>query len=185
MINIRPFPIEYELQRENTPFVVPKNRALPPIVPVKYDGYRIIGPNQYQVPVTLEIPSSRKKFTFPTDPLVSVSTKNIVVRRQVLKASNTRGTIKERWSMDDFSVSIAGVLNSDENHCSADYVMALLEIAQATESVKITCPYINDTYDILRIAIENVDFPFTQGIDAQKFSIKAFSDEEYKLLIEN
>ena len=184
MINIRPFPIEYEPQRDNTPFVVPKSRALPPVIPVSYDRYRI-SPNQYQVPVELKIPSTNKSFVFPTDPLVSVSTKNIVVRRQVLKGSQMRGTVKERWSQDDFSVNIAGVFISDENHVIEDYVDGLLEMANAAESLKIISDFLNDTYKITRIAIENVDFPFTQGLDSQKFSIKAYSDEEYKLLIDN
>ena len=183
MIKIRPFPIEYELQRDNTPFVVPKNRALPPIIPINYDRYRI-SPNKYQCPVALEIPSSGKRFVFPTDPLISVTTKNIVVRRQVLKG-DFRGTVKERWSQDDFSVTIAGLFVSDESRVIEDYVDELLEMANAAESLKIISDFLNDVYKITRIAIEDVDFPFTQGIDAQKFSIKAYSDEEYKLLIDN
>ena len=182
MLKIRPMTLDVEPQFGNTPFVIPKNRAIPPVIPVSYDRYRI-SPNKYQCPVALEIPSSGKRFVFPTDPLISVTTKNILVRRQVLK-SDFRGTVKERWSQDDFNVNIAGVFISDESHVIEDYVDGLLEMANAAESLKIISDFLNDVYKITRIAIENVDFPFTQGIDCQKFTVKAYSDDEYSLLLD-
>jgi len=174
MIKIRPIPIDLQPQRDNTPFVIAKPIAMPPVVPVSYDTTRI-GLNTMQVPITLEIPGENRKFTFPTDPLVSVSRKNIVVRRQVLKSS-FRGTVKERWSEDDYNITIAGVFNTDEYSCVEDYITELLILAKADKSIRIICPYLNDTYEILNIAIESVEFPFTQGENSQKFTIKAYSD---------
>lgn len=158
---------------------IPKAIALPPVVPNVYDQYRI-GPNRFQLPITLEIESSGKKFTFPTDPLVSVTTKNIVARRQIAKGA-MRGTVKEQWSKDDYDITIAGVFNTDTEYYAEEYVVMLREVVDAEESVKLVCPYFNDNYDILRIAIEQCDFPFTPGMDSQSFTIKAKSDELYNL----
>ena len=50
---------------------------------------------------------------FPFDPVISISGKNTIIRRNVLKMDNNvenrRGTIKELWSQDDYAIQIAGV----------------------------------------------------------------------------
>ncbi|MCQ2250598.1 MAG: DUF6046 domain-containing protein [Bacteroidales bacterium] len=158
---------------------IPKAIALPPVVPNVYDQYRI-GPNRFQLPIQLEIESTGTKFTFPTDPLVSITTKNIVVRRQIAKGK-IRGTVKEQWSKDDYDITIAGVFNTDTEYYAEEYVEMLREIVDAEESIKLVCPYFNDNYEILRIAIEQCDFPFTPGMNSQSFTIKAKSDELYNL----
>ena len=47
-------------------------------------------------------------FKFPLDPIISLASKNIITRRYVNK-TKTRGSIKERWSQDDWEITISGV----------------------------------------------------------------------------
>lgn len=122
-------------------------------------------------------------FKLPTDPIISIEHKNIIVRRYVAK-SNRRGSIKERWSMDDYDISISGVLMSDEHHEVDYYVKELRRYAEAKESIAITCDYLNTQYGIDRICIESISFPFTKGMENQMFTIKAYSDDLYDLLEE-
>lgn len=136
-------------------------------------------PNTLSIPVTLQLPSTGEKFTLPVDPLVSISHKNKIVAKSVAKYSpKLRGTIKEKWSMDDWTIRIAGMMISDEANCVEDYVLRLRKFVEADEAIMIICPYINDTYDITRMVIESCDFPHTPGEENQQFSISAISDDE-------
>lgn len=159
-------------------FTPPQPVAMPPILPTATQR-PVVGFNQYQVPITLQI-SSGLSLNLPVDPLVSISLANTVVCRNVAKG-NIQGTIKEKWNSADYDITIAGVIGSDFIKSVADYVQDLLTIAQADESVKIISPYINDIYNITRIAITDIDLPFTQGEDFQQFTIKGKSDESYIL----
>ncbi|MCD8072517.1 MAG: DUF6046 domain-containing protein, partial [Alistipes sp.] len=48
-------------------------------------------------------------FEFEIEPTVSVEGKNTIISRKVLR-SGIRGTVKERWSHDDYSITITGLL---------------------------------------------------------------------------
>lgn len=183
--------------------------ALPPFVPfktkVKVRGYAgdgtplsdelqeavdsgrlAIGETCWQVPVRLRLDSEPEKdggLLLPLDPLVSVSGRNVITRRYVSK-SQKRGSIKERWSQDDWEITIAGLITDDDNATTAAYMAELRRYCEARESIHITCDLLNNYFDVTRIAIETYDFPFTKGIENQQFTIKAYSDDLYDLLIE-
>lgn len=119
-------------------------------------------------------------FTFPIDPFVSVSFRNIIVKRHVAKG-RIRGTIKERWTQDDAEITISGLFigNNDTIHES----LALLHrYCSHAAPIEVHCPLLNDL-EIFDIVIENYDLPHTKGEGNQAFTIKAFSDDVYDLLI--
>lgn len=122
-------------------------------------------------------------FKFPIDPIISLSSKNIITRRYVNK-SKTRGSIKERWSQDDWEITISGVIVAAKEVFPIETVKALRKYCDAPKSVEVVCELFNEM-DILRIAIESIDFPFTKGVENQAFVIKAYSDGDYDLLIKN
>ena len=49
----------------------------------------------------------------PYEPIVTVNGKNVIVKKQVVKGG-VRGSIKERWSQDDYQISISGILINPE-----------------------------------------------------------------------
>lgn len=121
-------------------------------------------------------------FKLPLDPVIALSGKNIITRRYVNK-SKTRGTIKERWSEDDWEISITGVIIEENEELRLEYIRKLISYCEYPGSVEVICPLFNEM-DIQRIVIESYDFPFTRGIENQAFIIKAYGDESYTLLIE-
>jgi len=124
----------------------------------------------------------REWFTLPTEPLVSVSGKNVIVRRTVAKGEG-HGTVKECWSRDDYTVTIRGVVcSTGEDRYPADEVRRLADLLAERRSVEVA-------HDILLLlgikflAIESASFPHTKGLNNQNFEIKAYSDTNAELLI--
>jgi len=140
----------------------------------------------FMCPVKLRLDSESEDggFQIPSDPLISISGKNIIRRRYVAK-SKMRGSIKETWSQDDYEITIVGLLQNDDQGYLSDDIFLLREYLEAAESVHIVCDLLNNVFDITRIAIESYEFPFTKGLENQAFTIKAYSDDNYQLLEEN
>lgn len=117
----------------------------------------------------------------PVEPLVSVTGSNVLVKRQVSKG-NVRGSIKERWTQDDYKVKISGILiNNDKNAYPKADVIKLKNFCESAK-VNVRSPFF-EIFSINQIVIENYDFPFTSGQDNQAYSIDAVSDDIYKLLL--
>ncbi len=120
-------------------------------------------------------------WTLPVEPMVSVSGKNVITKKQVSKG-RVRGTIKERWTQDDYEISIEGILMDFDGKAypTAD-VKKLRELCESA-SVEVSSPLF-EIFSIDRMVIENYSFPFTSGPANQAYSISAVSDDIYKLLL--
>ena len=116
---------------------------------------------------------------FPLEPMVSINGEHILIRRQVNKGK-TRGTIKERWTQGDYSITIQGVLIGDGKYPEEDVAM-LRKYCEAGKVAVINPLF--EIFGISRIAISSWDIPFTSGSHNQNYSIKAYSDDIYKLLL--
>ena len=145
------------------------------------EGLSNLGDNFFQCPLSFMIDG--EEWRLPVDPLVSVNGKNVIKRRYVAKSSN-RGSIKECWSQDDYEISISGVIIAEDAEKLAVHLSNLRKVCNMAESVEIVSEFLNNpsTFGINRIAIESYDFPFTKGLENQSFTIKAYSDDSYKLL---
>lgn len=132
---------------------------------------------QYPVVFTAE---GLDSFSFPIDPFVSVSQRNVVVRRHVAKGS-IRGTIKERWTQDDAEITISGLLIGN-NQSLAENLSLLMRYCNLAAPIQVQCRILNEL-GIYDIVIEQYDLPHTKGQANQAFSIKAYSDDVYDLLI--
>lgn len=121
-------------------------------------------------------------FTFPMEPLVSISCKNVITRRNVAK-SEGNGTIKERWGQDDYDVRIQGVITGfNENEYPTKYIKKIKGLFDDKRAIEVD----QDVLLILGIkhlAIESINFPHTKGMNNQNFDIKAYSDKPVDLLI--
>lgn len=132
-----------------------------------------------QFPLTFKV-VGLTPFTFPLDPLVSLSFKNVISRRTVAKG-NKRGTIKERFTSDDVEIIISGVfISNDENY--PEEVDKLREYCEVPIAIKVDCTLINNR-GIDFIVIDAFDLPVTSGVNNQAFQIRAYSDDVYNLLI--
>lgn len=127
----------------------------------------------------LEEPGA-KEWLLPMEPMITLSGRHIIKRRQVNKGK-IRGSIKERWAQDDYSVTIEGVLIGQDGRYPEEDVARLRSFCEAAR-VQVLSPLL-EIFGISRIVIESWELPFTSGACNQNYSIKAYSDDIYKLLI--
>jgi hypothetical protein len=141
--------------------------------------------NLYQDSVRLRYEDDLEWWTLPLDPVISISGKNIIVRRDVLKKNNedlgVRGSIKEIWSQDDYEVNIAGVLIG-KDELPEFQLRKLRDFCESRRIVEVESKLFS-IFNINRLAIEEYSFPFTKGIENQMYTIKAYSDDVFDLII--
>lgn len=117
----------------------------------------------------------------PYEPIVTINGKNVIVKKQVAKG-RVRGSIKERWSQDDYQISISGILVNPEGTGYPDEDVKQLRRLCEAAKVQVMSPLL-ELFSIDQIVIESFDFPFTSGPNNQAYTIGASSDEIYKLLL--
>ncbi len=117
----------------------------------------------------------------PFEPIITIHGKNIITKKQVAKGK-VRGSIKERWTQDDYQININGILINPEGTGYPDEdVKALKRLCEAAK-VQVMSPLF-EVFSIDQIVIESFDFPFTSGPNNQAYTIGAVSDDIYKLLL--
>lgn len=136
-------------------------------------------PMQFPLRLKLE-ESGAEEWLVPWEPMVSLNGQNIIISRQVNKGK-IRGSIKERWTQDDYSIKIEGILLSVDGKYPEDDVAKLRSFCEAGQ-VQVIHPLL-DIFNISRIVIESWDIPHTTGVANQNYSITAKSDDIYKLLL--
>ena len=145
----------------------------------------LVRTNALGIPMTmplslkLEEPGAHE-WLLPLEPMISLTGKHIIKRRQVNKGQ-IRGSIKERWAQDDYEITIEGVLiGTDGQYPEAD-VARLKNFCEAA-AVNALSPLL-EIFGISRLVIESWEMPFTAGQANQNYTIKAYSDDVYKLLL--
>ena len=145
-------------------------------------------------PLSLSIDEGKSWFRLPYEPIISISGKNVIAKRRVAKwnseaIKNLTGTIKERWSQDDYEITITGVLlgsimrgTVEDCFPRADFEK-LKKILTHSKHIKVTCPPF-ELLGINSIVIDDFSFPFTKGENVQAYELKCCSDFSYNLLIE-
>lgn len=134
-------------------------------------------------PLEISLVDQEDWWLVPIEPLITLIGRNIIVRRQVSKGK-IRGSIKERWTQDDYQVKIEGALMElKRDDYPRDDVQKLRNFCEAAK-LKVRCPLF-EIFSINQIVVESYDFPFTKGIQNQQYTINAYSDDTYKLLLKN
>lgn len=145
-------------------------------------------------PLSMSIDGGTTWFRLPYEPLISIVGKNVIAKRRVAKWSadatnNLTGTIKERWSQDDYEITITGVLigsilRGTVHDCfpQSDFLQ-LKKILTNAKQIKVNCPPF-ELLDIHNIVIDDFSFPFTKGENVQAYEIKCCSDSSYNLLLQ-
>lgn len=121
-----------------------------------------------------------EEWLLPEEPMISITGQNIITRRHVSKG-RLRGSIKERWTQDDYTVKVEGLLLGRNGRYPKNDVERLRRYCEAGK-VKVLCPLL-EIFGVTQIAIESWNIPFTSGTTNQNYEITAYSDDIYKLLI--
>lgn len=167
------------------PFFIPRQKD---IITQVYDAneiledYAALGVIHSVMPMRIKRAGDTDFFTLPIEPLVSISGKNIITRRNVAK-SKGKGSIKECWAQDDYDITIQGVMTiPDESRYPSGYMQKLRELFDERQSVEVEQEVLG-VFGIQYLAIESANFPHTKGMNNQNFDIKAYSDDPVSLLI--
>ena len=134
-------------------------------------------PMQFPLSFALE---GAEPWLLPQEPMITITGQHILTKRQVAKGK-IRGSIKERWTLDDYSIRIEGVIIGVDGRYPKAEVQRLKEYLEAAK-VSAYCP-VFELFGITRIVFESWEFPHTSGEANQNYSIQALSDDTYKLLL--
>ena len=141
-------------------------------------------PMMFPLRIKLSSQSDNEWWLLPYEPIITIAGGHTLVRRQPRKNKRLRGTIKERWNTDDYSINIQGVLkNKDDWNYPESDIKKLRTILESRETIDVLCPLF-EIFEIVRIAVEKFDFPFTKSEENQAYKITAFSDDDWSLFIE-
>lgn len=145
---------------------------------------------QYQ-PTSFAFEGSDAKFLFPYEPMLTISSGNTIAESNVAKQGDAyRGTIKERWSANDWDITITGVLigsmlKGTHEECfprkQLDELFAYLKAARRIQIFNAAL----EPLEILYCVVYDYSFPFTKGENVQAYEIKCKSDDAFDLLIQN
>lgn len=141
-------------------------------------------------PFSFKKESEEQFYTLPWEPLISINARNNIAKRTVAKAgSQFIGTIKERFSTDDFEITITGAFygnqlkgTSQETYPRKD-MERLRDYLLTPERLEVNSEPL-ETLGINFIVIEEMNFPFTKGENVQAYEIRAVSDFNWDLLYE-
>ena len=143
--------------------------------------------NLYQVPLRIKWQEETEWWTLPFDPVISVAGKNNIVRRNVLKQGENdnirRGTVKEAWGQDDYEINIAGFFKGRGSSIPEDDLRRFRRYCEARKLIEVESDLFT-LFKINHLAIETYDLPFTKGTENQMWTIKAYSDDAFSLLVE-
>lgn len=133
------------------------------------------------LPLSLRLPlAGETDWLLPYEPMITITGKHIITKRQVAK-SKARGSVKERWTLDDYSIKIEGILMSKADSYPEDDVRRLRKFCEAGEVIA-TSPLL-ELFGISRLVIESWEIPHTAGVRNQNYSLSCLSDDTYKLLL--
>lgn len=167
----------------NNPGVFPDAKAIDGIAADNVEMTQFGTP--MAMPLKIKLKNSPKSdwWLLPTEPLITIGGKNILIKRNVAK-SKMRGSIKERWAQDDYSINIQGLFTVNDTYdYPKDDLKKLRIICEAKEPVDVLCPLFA-ILGIHTMVIESYDLPHTKGEENQTWTINALSDDDWKLFIE-
>jgi Domain of unknown function (DUF6046) len=115
--------------------------------------------------------------------VVEVSQSKIIERTTV---RGRNGTVKEYWSMDDYSVRIRGaVIDPRPDYYPKEVVDTLQLLLAEPESLKVVSRFLQ-LFGIYEITVKDYTFLPVEGkTNCQFFDIVAFSDEPEELILLN
>jgi len=148
--------------------------------------FKDVPSNALGIPMTMPIKLRKDEkdqfWNFPVEPQITVDGGNVVAKRTVAKGKG-RGTIKERWTQDDYAVTIEGTFigYNDANQFPSEDIKKLRELCEHG-SVDIECD-LTSIFGINHLVIDKYNFPFTKGANVQRFTISGYSDDITELLI--
>ena len=152
-----------------------------------------VSENEQFFPLSFETEDGQR-YLLPYEPMINIKGKNQIIRRRIAKAKAKNGTalggtVKERWSQDDYEITVTGALygsimtGSVEDCFPRRDFEKLRDYMTTAESLKVYCEPLQ-MLNIHQVVVADFSFPFTKGEYVQAYEIKLYSDYDYKLLLD-
>lgn len=130
----------------------------------------------------------KTRWTLPWEPLISITSHVRLIERNIAKSGDSLiGSIKERWSLDDYEITITGAFLGEkmkgkpaETYPRKD-MEKLRDILLSPRAIKVECEALQ-ILNITHLSIIDMSFPFTKGESVQAYEIKAKSDFPWNLI---
>lgn len=143
--------------------------------------------DQQFFPLSFSLTPTGQRWLFPYEPMITISSGNTIIKRNVAKQGNLIGTIKERWNRKDFDITVTGVLMGSlttgkfEECFPRAQMQKLFEFLKYNKEFYIYCAPL-EILGITKVVVEDYSFPFTKGENVQAYDLKLLSDDDYILL---
>jgi len=112
--------------------------------------------------------------------LVSVGQAKKIIKTEM---QGRDGTVKEYIGLDDYSITVTGIITGENGIQPTDEVIALKNMLDAPIKIDVVCPYLQ-TLGIYSLVVESYELPqFEGGISYQNFTIQFSSDIPTELRI--
>jgi len=130
--------------------------------------------------------TERDLWLLPFEPQVAVRGRNVITRRTIAKQKERGfGSVKELWTKDDYEITISGLLRdyTKPGVLPSEMITKLDGLCSLKKPLIAQCALL-EALGASQVVIESWEFPPTEGIENQMFTIKAYSDQNFQLLIE-
>lgn len=121
----------------------------------------------------------------PNEPTMALTNRKNIIET-ALAGSTRRGTVKELISMEDWQITIRGIVVNTESTkvYPEDQVHRLLFLYERNEALEIECALTN-LLNIRRVVIKSINFPEMVGVQhAQAYEMELVGDEDFDLEID-
>lgn len=192
------------VQNEIAKHVLPPVRFLPinnQPVKVGYPSYQVennedllwkndpsISEDNQFFPFSFRSSNDENWWLLPWEPMINISGGNTIIKRNIAKiGKNLIGSIKERWSTNDYEITITGAFYGDKMLGKSSQTYPRFEMEKlrdyllTAEAIEVLCEPLQ-ILGINKIVIESMNFPFTKGENVQAYEIRAVSDFPYNLI---
>lgn len=139
-------------------------------------------------PLSFKSTADQDWYLLPWEPMINIEASTRIAERYIAKTGkNQIGSIKERWSLDDYNITITGAFYGQKIRGSMAETYPRYEMERlrdyllTAEAIQVKCEPLQ-ILNINRVAITSVNFPFTKGESVQAYEIKAKSDFPYNLI---
>lgn len=133
-----------------------------------------------EMPLKISTPDG-EMWEFPVEVLVNIKGQQKRIDRFPLRGKGN-GSHKERWSLDDYSIDVKGVLVDLENGVYPEKDSLVLRQILESGQAKIESPILR-IWGIERMVFDSWDIPFTVGVPLQEFIFTGKSDNLFDSLL--
>jgi hypothetical protein len=130
---------------------------------------------------TLTLKSDTESFSFPNEPLISISLVKTIVETATV-GKYRKGTVKEYINTEDYQLTIRGVCvnTEDDEAYPTDQVNELNKMFAVNEALEVVSNPFLELFKIRKLVLKEISLDEMMGQpNLQKYRITAVSDEDF------